>query len=79
MIVVLIGFVLFQAYEFSYDPAVGLAVLTIFDIAVIALTAREYRLQRRHRRAHDTATDDSRENQRAAGDRPPARLVSTSS
>lgn len=47
MIMVLIGFVVFQSYELAVAPSVGLAALTVFDVAVIALTWREYRHQRR--------------------------------
>jgi uncharacterized membrane protein len=62
MIVVLIGFVLFQSYEMVHHPAVGLAVLTIFDLIVIVLTAREYGRQRRGRQPAvraDVPDDDS--------------------
>ena len=59
MIVVLIGFVLFQCYELVHHPTAGLAVLTIFDLIVIVLTAREYGRQRRSRRpAHHTVVPD---------------------
>jgi hypothetical protein len=51
MIMVLIGFVAFQGYEFVHVPTVGLAVLTLFDLAMVALTGREYRHQRRARRS----------------------------
>lgn len=51
MIVVLIGFVLFQCYELVHHPTAGLAALTLFDLIVIVLTAREYGRQRRNRQA----------------------------
>ena len=71
MIVVLVGFVLFQCYEFSHHPAAGLAVLTVFDIAVIVLTGREYRRQRQHRRhsAGDRGEAPGASSTRAAADR----------
>ncbi|GAA3634216.1 DUF2127 domain-containing protein [Microlunatus ginsengisoli] len=55
MITVLAGFVLFQCYELSQRPSVGLVVLTVFDVAVIGLTVREYgrQRQRRQQRAID--------------------------
>jgi uncharacterized membrane protein len=49
MIAVLLGFVAFQGYEFAIAASSGLAFLTIFDLAVIALTWREYRVQRQRR------------------------------
>ena len=49
MIVVLVGFVIFQCDELSHGSSAGLAALTAFGIAVIVLTWREYRRQRQRR------------------------------
>jgi uncharacterized membrane protein len=40
------GFVVYQIYRLTYDPTVGLALLTIFDVFIILLTWREYRRTR---------------------------------
>jgi uncharacterized membrane protein len=40
---VLILFTLYQAYEFIYNPSLGLATLTIFDIVIVVLTYVEWR------------------------------------
>lgn len=53
MVAVLVGFVAYQSVAFVHAPSLGLAVLTLFDVAVIALTWREYRHQRRQRRARE--------------------------
>ena len=37
------GFVIYQIYRLTYDPGIGLALLTAFDLFVIWLTWREYR------------------------------------
>ena len=51
MIGVLIAFIGYQTYQLSLTPTAGLIALTIFDLAIVALTWREYRHQRtRHRR-----------------------------
>jgi uncharacterized membrane protein len=41
------GFVVYQLYRMTYDPSIGLALLTAFDILIIWLTWREYRRVRR--------------------------------
>jgi uncharacterized membrane protein len=46
MIAVLLGFVGVQVYELVVSPSIALAGLTLFDVAVIGLTVREYRRQR---------------------------------
>jgi uncharacterized membrane protein len=43
------GFVIYQVYRMTYDPSVGLALLTIFDLFIIWLTWREYRRMRSSR------------------------------
>ena len=41
------GFVIYQLYRLTYDPSVGLALLTVFDLFIIWLTWREYQRLRR--------------------------------
>jgi uncharacterized membrane protein len=43
MIALLIGFIVYQVYRFSYRPGPGLVVLTLFDAFVAWLTWREYK------------------------------------
>jgi uncharacterized membrane protein len=45
MIVFLGVFIVYQVYRLSFQPSVGLAVLTIFDAVIGWLTYREYRKQ----------------------------------
>lgn len=40
------GFVVWQGYEFVVHPGVGLALLTLFDTVIVALTVREWRHHR---------------------------------
>lgn len=47
MIVVLLAFIAYQLYRIALDPTAGLIGLTLFDAAIVALTWREYRRQRR--------------------------------
>jgi uncharacterized membrane protein len=49
MIVVLFLFIAYQIYQIVLQPTVGLVALTIFDLAIVALTWREYQQQRRRR------------------------------
>jgi uncharacterized membrane protein len=51
MIVMLGAFVAYQSYRFALTHSIAMLVLTVFDLAVIALTAMEYREQLRLRRA----------------------------
>jgi uncharacterized membrane protein len=51
MIVVLLLFIGYQLYRIVLDPTAGLIALTVFDTAIVALTWREYRQQRRLREA----------------------------
>ena len=37
------GFIVYQIYRMTYDPSIGLALLTAFDVFVVWLTWREYR------------------------------------
>ena len=41
-------FIAYQLYRYTLTHGVGLIVLTVFDLIVIALNWREYRLIRRH-------------------------------
>ena len=45
MIVLLLVFVVYQAYRIMLRPSIGLAALTLFDAGVAWLTYREYREQ----------------------------------
>ena len=50
-IAVLVLFIAYQIYRYTYAPSLGLVILTIFDIAVIFLVLQEYRMIRRAREA----------------------------
>jgi uncharacterized membrane protein len=43
------GFVIYQIYRMTYDPSLGLGLLTVFDLFIIWLTWREYRRMRTSR------------------------------
>jgi uncharacterized membrane protein len=53
MITVLLAFIGYQLYRIALQPTPGLIALTVFDAAIVALTWREYRQQRRRRRSAD--------------------------
>lgn len=42
MIAVLVVFSGYQVYRIALGPTIGLVALTVFDVAIVALTAREY-------------------------------------
>ncbi len=46
MIGFLVVFIAYQSYRFLLDPALGLAALTLFDVAMLWLTRREYARRR---------------------------------
>jgi uncharacterized membrane protein len=46
MIAVLLAFIGYQGYRIVLTPGIGLIALTAFDVAIVALTWREYRRQR---------------------------------
>jgi uncharacterized membrane protein len=46
MIGVLLLFIGYQVYRIALQPTAGLIALTVFDIAIVALTGREYARQR---------------------------------
>lgn len=51
LMVVMLGiFVGYQSYRFFLTHSIAMVILTVFDLAVIALTAMEYREQLRIRR-----------------------------
>jgi uncharacterized membrane protein len=47
MIIVLLIFIGYQLYRIAIQPGAGLVALTIFDVAIVALTWRKYGRQRR--------------------------------
>ncbi|HET9870968.1 MAG TPA: DUF2127 domain-containing protein [Propionibacteriaceae bacterium] len=49
MIAVLTVFIGYQAYRIALTPTAGLLALTLFDLVIVALTRREYGVQRRRR------------------------------
>ena len=49
MIAILTLFIGYQLYRIALDPTVGLVALTLFDVAILILTWREYRVQRSRR------------------------------
>jgi uncharacterized membrane protein len=49
LIGVLLVFIGYQLYRISLDPTAGLIALTVFDVVIVLLTWREYRVQRRIR------------------------------
>lgn len=64
MITVLLAFIGYQLYRIALHPSPGLVGLTVFDAAIVILTGREYRQQRRRRPAE--AVDPSAEPGRPA-------------
>jgi uncharacterized membrane protein len=47
MIIVLLTFIGYQLYRIALAPSVSLVLLTAFDLVIVALTTREWRIQRR--------------------------------
>jgi uncharacterized membrane protein len=56
MIAVLLTFIGYQLYRIALAPGAGLVALTIFDATIVALTWREWRLQRLRRSNSPSAT-----------------------
>lgn len=54
----LIVFIIFQGYELILHVSWGLSLLTAFDIFIVILTVREYRLHRQRRAARVEATQN---------------------
>lgn len=48
MIAFLIAFIGYQGFELFVQFSWGLLLLTAFDIFIVVLTTREYRLRRQH-------------------------------
>ena len=46
-VVVLTGFIVYQAQRYMSEPGIGLILLSLMDLAVIVLTILEYRARRR--------------------------------
>ena len=51
MIGLLLAFIVYQIYRFTYRPGPGLVILSLFDAFVAWLTWREYRIKTAARRA----------------------------
>ena len=49
MIAILTLFIGYQLYRIALDPTIGLVALTLFDVTILILTWREYRVQRSRR------------------------------
>ena len=47
MIGMLVAFIAYQLYRIALQPTAGLIALTVFDALIVALTIREWRVQRR--------------------------------
>jgi uncharacterized membrane protein len=47
LIALLLVFIVYQVYRLSYKLSFGLLFLTVFDLLVVGLTWREYRIKRR--------------------------------
>lgn len=50
MIAVLVIFILYQLYQMTVTPSLGLVALTVFDILMVVLTWHEYGRHRRRRK-----------------------------
>lgn len=46
MIAALVLFIAYQLYRIGLEPTAGMIALTVFDVFIVALTVREYRLRR---------------------------------
>jgi uncharacterized membrane protein len=55
IIVLLVGFIIYQLYRLRLEPTIGLTLLTLFDAFVVVLTSKEYQARHGHRR-HPPAT-----------------------
>jgi len=66
MIAVLAVFIGYQLYRIALAPTIGLVALTLFDVAILLLTWREYRIQR-SRRLDPRPAPATVESQPAAG------------
>jgi uncharacterized membrane protein len=50
IIVLLVGFIVYQLYRLWLEPTIGLTLLTVFDAFVVVLTWKEYQARHGHRR-----------------------------
>jgi uncharacterized membrane protein len=50
IIVLLMGFIVYQLYRLWLEPTIGLTLLTLFDAFVVVLTWKEYQAKHGHRR-----------------------------
>ena len=66
-IAVFTAFGVYQVYQFSYSRSLSLLALTVLDVAVIVLTAWEYRILAGRARAEDGETVTSRRGERSGG------------
>ena len=57
MIGVLLAFIAYQLYRIALAPGAGMIALTVFDALVVALTWREWRVQRTVRREGSAGAD----------------------
>ncbi|HKD97363.1 MAG TPA: DUF2127 domain-containing protein [Micromonosporaceae bacterium] len=56
LIAVLVAFIGYQTYQLALKFSIGLFLLTLFDIAIVLLTWREWRKQRAHHAEEATAS-----------------------
>lgn len=54
MIAVLLAFIGYQLYRIALAPGVGLVALTVFDAIIVAVTWREWRIQKQRGRRNDS-------------------------
>jgi len=59
MIALISAFIAYQIYRLTYRMSLGLIVLTLFDMLVVWLTWREYRIKRRALHPHGTPARSS--------------------
>jgi len=52
LIVLTIGFILYQTFEWFYSHSISLILLTLFDCIIVYLTLREYKLKRQTESTH---------------------------
>lgn len=59
MLAVLILFIVYQCYQVALKQSLGLILLTLFDIAIVLLTWREWRKQERRSTGAEPAPDSA--------------------
>jgi uncharacterized membrane protein len=55
IIVLLVGFIIYQLYRLRLKPTIGLTALTVFDAFVVVLTWNEYQARHGHPRQRPAA------------------------